>query len=52
MDAFVIVMPEGTYPIRWMDQQAVATLPECIDKSNADQVREQFEQPCASPELA
>lgn len=42
MDALVIVMPEDTYPIRWMDQQAVVTLPECIDRSNADQVREQL----------
>ena len=35
-------MPEDTCPVRWTGQQAVVTLPECIDRSNADQVREQL----------
>jgi anti-anti-sigma factor len=35
-------MPENTCPVRWTGQQAVVTLPECIDRSNADQVREQL----------
>lgn len=35
-------MPEGTCPVQWTGQQAVVTLPECIDRSNADQVREQL----------
>ena len=34
-------MPEDTCPVQWTGQQAVVTLPECIDRSNADQVREQ-----------
>ena len=35
-------MPENTGPVRWTGRQAVVTLPECIDRSNADQVREQL----------
>jgi anti-anti-sigma factor len=35
-------MPENTCPVRWTGRQAVVTLPECIDRSNADQVREQL----------
>lgn len=30
------------YPVRWTGQQAVVTLPQRIDSSNADQVREQL----------
>jgi anti-anti-sigma factor len=35
-------MPENTCPVQWTGRQAVVTLPECIDRSNADQVREQL----------
>ena len=35
-------MPEDTCPVQWLDQQAVVTLPEHIDRSNADRVREQL----------
>ena len=35
-------MPEGTCPVQWLGQQAVVTLPEHIDRSNADRVREQL----------
>ena len=35
-------MPDNTCPVRWTGRQAVVTLPECIDRSNADQVREQL----------
>jgi anti-sigma B factor antagonist len=35
-------MPENACPVRWTGRQAVVTLPECIDRSNADQVREQL----------
>ena len=31
-----------TYPLRWMDGQAIVTLPEQIDLSDADQIREQL----------
>jgi anti-anti-sigma factor len=30
------------YPVQWTSQQAVVTLPEHIDTSNADQIREQL----------
>jgi anti-sigma B factor antagonist len=35
-------MPEGTCPVQWLGQQAVVTLPEYLDRSNADRVREQL----------
>ena len=35
-------MPENWYPVQWAGRQAVVTLPENIDSSNADQVREQL----------
>ncbi len=35
-------MAEGTCPVRWMGRQAVITLPEHLDRSNADRVREQL----------
>jgi anti-anti-sigma factor len=35
-------MPEDTCPVQWLGQQAVVTLPEHIDRSNADRVREQL----------
>ena len=35
-------MPEDTCPVRWLGQQAVVTLPEYIDRSNANRVREQL----------
>jgi anti-sigma B factor antagonist len=38
----VIVMPEDICPVQWTGRQAVATLPEHIDSSNADQIREQL----------
>jgi anti-sigma B factor antagonist len=38
----VAVMSEDTCPVRWTGRQAVVTLPECIDVSNADCVREQL----------
>lgn len=34
-------MSEGPCPVRWLGQLAVVTLPEHIDRSNADRVREQ-----------
>ena len=30
------------YPVQWMGQQAVVTLPQHVDSSNADQIREQL----------
>jgi anti-sigma B factor antagonist len=36
------VMSEDAYPVRWLGKQAVVTLPEHIDMSNADRVREQL----------
>jgi anti-anti-sigma factor len=33
---------KGTYPVQWTGEQAVVTLPEHIDVSNADQVREEL----------
>ena len=38
----VAAMPENWYPVQWAGRQAVVTLPENIDSSNADQVREQL----------
>jgi anti-anti-sigma factor len=35
-------MTEDTCPVRWINRQAVMTLPEHIDRSNADRVREQL----------
>ena len=35
-------MSEDTCPVRWTGRQAVVTLPECIDVSNADCIREQL----------
>jgi anti-anti-sigma regulatory factor len=35
-------MAEDTCPVRWIDRQAVVTLPEHIDRSDADRVREQL----------
>jgi len=35
-------MSEGSYPVRWARRQAVVTLPEHIDVSNASQVREEL----------
>ena len=35
-------MTEDTGPVRWINRQAVMTLPENIDRSNADRVREQL----------
>src|SRR5215831_13496288 len=35
-------MPEDSYPVRWARRQAVVTLPEHIDVSNASQVREEL----------
>jgi anti-anti-sigma factor len=35
-------MAEHICPVRWTGQQAVVTLPECLDRSNAGQVREQL----------
>src|SRR5215472_9110852 len=36
----VVAMTEDTCPVRWINRQAVMTLPEHIDRSNADRVRE------------
>jgi anti-sigma B factor antagonist len=38
----VIAVAEGAYPVRWTGQQAVVTLPQDIDTSNADEIREQL----------
>ena len=38
----VTAMADGAFPVRWADQQAVVTLPQHIDHSNADQIREQL----------
>ena len=35
-------MPEDTCPVQWLDKQAVVTLPEHTDRSNANWVREQL----------
>lgn len=35
-------MPEYTCPVQWTGRQAVVTLPQHIDGSNADQIREQL----------
>jgi anti-anti-sigma factor len=35
-------MAEDTCPVRWTGRQAVVTLPECVDVSNADCAREQL----------
>ena len=42
MGALVVVMPEDTCPVQWTGRQAVVTLPQHIDGSNADQIREQL----------
>lgn len=38
----IAVMADGTFPVRWTGRQAIVTLPEHVDHSNADQVREQL----------
>lgn len=35
-------MSDGTYPVQWTGQQALVTLPQHVDSSNADQIREQL----------
>jgi anti-anti-sigma factor len=35
-------MTEDTRPVRWINRQAVMTLPQHIDRSNADRIREQL----------
>jgi anti-anti-sigma regulatory factor len=35
-------MADGTFPVHWTGQQAILALPEHIDTSNADQIREQL----------
>jgi anti-anti-sigma factor len=35
-------MAEDTFPVQWTGQQAVMMLPEHINHSNADQIREQL----------
>ena len=42
MGALVVVMPEDTCAVQWTGRQAVVTLPQHIDGSNADQIREQL----------
>ena len=42
MGTLVVLMPEDTCPVQWTGQQAVVTLPQHIDSSNADQIREQL----------
>ena len=42
MGTLVVVMPEDTCPVQWTGGQAVGTLPQHIDGSNADQIREQL----------
>jgi anti-anti-sigma factor len=36
------VMPDETCPVRWTGRQAMVTLPQHLDSSNADQIREQL----------
>ena len=36
------MVADGTLPVRWSGRQAIVTLPEHIDASNADQVREEL----------
>ncbi len=36
-------MAENIWPVRWTGTRAVATLPEQLDSSNADQIREQLQ---------
>jgi anti-anti-sigma factor len=38
----VTAMADDAYPVQWTGQQAVVTLPQHIDTSNADQIREQL----------
>jgi anti-anti-sigma factor len=40
--AWAAAVVEDTYPVRWAGRQVVVTLPEDIDVSNADQIREQL----------
>jgi anti-anti-sigma factor len=40
--AWAAAVVEDVYPVRWAGKQAVVTLPEDIDVSNADQIREQL----------
>jgi anti-sigma B factor antagonist len=42
VDILVIVMPEDTCPVQWTGRQAVVTLPQHIDGSNAGQIRERL----------
>ena len=37
-----MTVPEDTYPVRWTGRQALVTLPEHIDVSNAGPIREQL----------
>jgi hypothetical protein len=37
-----VTRDRDTYPLRWMDGQAIVTLPEQIDVSDAGQIREQL----------
>ncbi len=41
-DTLVVVMPEDTCPVQWTGRQAVVTLPQHIDGSNAGRIREQL----------
>ena len=34
--------PKDSYPVRWAGRQAIMTLPEHIDASNAGQIREEL----------
>jgi anti-sigma B factor antagonist len=38
----MVVMPEYTCPVQWTGRQAVVTLPQDIDNSNAGQIRERL----------
>jgi anti-anti-sigma regulatory factor len=35
-------MTDNAFPVQWTGRQAVVTLPQCIDDSNTDQVRDQL----------
>jgi hypothetical protein len=40
--AQVAAMPEDSYPVRWVGQQAVVTLPDHLDVSNAGQIEQEL----------
>jgi hypothetical protein len=42
MPAWGAAVFEDTYPVRWLGRQAVVTLPEHIDMSNAGEIREEL----------